>query len=95
MCVDTNAISKNLAYKLYRTPNNAQNTQQKLGIAFSYLERKYGMKHTELLIHLIQGVRLPWDPLYTGFTVFLHEGWGVTWLQTAKTNKLWDNQEKT
>ena len=23
------------------TPNNAQNTQQKLGVAFSYLERKY------------------------------------------------------
>ena len=25
-CVDTNAISKNLAYWLHRTPNNAQNT---------------------------------------------------------------------
>ena len=30
---------KNLPYKLHRTPNNAQNTQHKLGIAFSYLER--------------------------------------------------------
>ena len=30
---------KNLPYKLYRVPNNAQNTQHKLGVAFSYLER--------------------------------------------------------
>ena len=39
MYVDTNAISKNLPYLLHRTLNNAQNAQQKLGIAFSYLER--------------------------------------------------------
>ena len=25
---------------MHRTPNNAQNTQHKLGVAFSYLERK-------------------------------------------------------
>ena len=25
--------------KIHRTPNNAQNTQHKLGVAFSYLER--------------------------------------------------------
>ena len=40
MCVDTNAISKNLAFLLHRTPNNAQNTLQKLGVVFSYLEHK-------------------------------------------------------
>ena len=41
MCVDDeeHAISKNLLYKLRRTPNNAQNTQHNLGVAFSYLER--------------------------------------------------------
>ena len=32
---------KNLPYKLHRKPNNAQNTQHKLGVAFSYLERKH------------------------------------------------------
>ena len=26
---------------MHRLPNNAQNTQRKLGVAFSYLERKY------------------------------------------------------
>ena len=31
---------KNLSYYLHRTPNNAQNTQHKLEVAFSYLERK-------------------------------------------------------
>ena len=36
MCVDDKC---NLE-KLYRTSNNAQNTQHKLGVAFSYLERK-------------------------------------------------------
>ena len=30
---------KNLPYLLRRTPNNAQNTQHKLGVAFLYLER--------------------------------------------------------
>ena len=30
---------KNLPYWLHRTPNNAQNTQHKIGVAFSYLER--------------------------------------------------------
>ena len=30
---------KNLPYSLHGTPNNAQNTQKKLGVAFSYLER--------------------------------------------------------
>ena len=39
MCVETNAISKNVPFYLHRTPNNAQNTQQKLGVTFSYLER--------------------------------------------------------
>ena len=39
MCVDTNAISKNLAYYMHRKLNDAHNTQQKLGVAFSYLER--------------------------------------------------------
>ena len=40
MCVeDENAIFKNLPYYLHRTPNNAQNTQHKLGVVFSYLER--------------------------------------------------------
>ena len=32
-------LEKSLPYKLHRTPNNAQNTQHKLGIAFLYLER--------------------------------------------------------
>ena len=36
---DEKAISKNLPYKLHRTPN-AQNTQQKLGVAFLYLDRE-------------------------------------------------------
>ena len=27
--------------QLHRAPNNAQNTQHKLGVAFSYLERNY------------------------------------------------------
>ena len=31
---------KNLPYYLHRIPNNAQNTQHKLGVAFAYLERK-------------------------------------------------------
>ena len=42
MCVDDNenAISKyKPPLKLHRTPNKAQNTQHKLGVAFSYLER--------------------------------------------------------
>ena len=41
MCVndEENAISKNLPYLLHSTPNNAQNTQHKLGVVFSYLER--------------------------------------------------------
>ena len=30
---------RNLPYWLHRTPSNAQNTQHKLGVAFSYLER--------------------------------------------------------
>ena len=30
---------KNLPYYLHKTPNNAQNTQHKLGVAISYLER--------------------------------------------------------
>ena len=30
---------KNLPYKLNREPNDAQNTQHKLGAAFSYVER--------------------------------------------------------
>ena len=37
---DEKAISKKLPYKLHRTPNNAQNTQQKLGVALSYLKRE-------------------------------------------------------
>ena len=36
MCVDTNATSK----LLHRTPNKAQSTQQKLGVAFEVRERK-------------------------------------------------------
>ena len=36
-CVSTS--QKNLPYQLHRTPNNAQNSQQKLGVASSYLER--------------------------------------------------------
>ena len=32
---------KNLPYYLHRTPNNAQNTQHILGVAYSYLERNY------------------------------------------------------
>ena len=42
MCVDDddeNAISENPALLIHRTFNNAQNTQHKLGVAFSYLER--------------------------------------------------------
>ena len=31
---------KNLPYQLHGTANNAPKTQQKLGVAFSYLERK-------------------------------------------------------
>ena len=31
---------KNLPYQLHRKPNNAQNTQQKLGVAFEVRERK-------------------------------------------------------
>ena len=30
---------KNLPYLLHRTPDNAQNTQHELGVAFLYLER--------------------------------------------------------
>ena len=30
---------KNLSFLFHTTPNNAQNTQHKLGLAFSYLER--------------------------------------------------------
>ena len=30
----------NLPYELHRTPSKAHNTEHKLGIAFSYLERK-------------------------------------------------------
>ena len=30
---------KNLPYYVHRTPKNAHNTQHKLGVAFSYLER--------------------------------------------------------
>ena len=30
---------KNLPYKLNREANDAQNTQDKLGVAFSYVER--------------------------------------------------------
>ena len=32
-------LEKNLPYKLHRKPSNAQNTQHKLEVAFSYLER--------------------------------------------------------
>ena len=37
---------KTLPYQLHRTPNNAQNTQHKLGVAFSCLERNkyFGIK---------------------------------------------------
>ena len=31
---------KNLAFLLQRTPNNAQNTQQKLGVAFRRTQQK-------------------------------------------------------
>ena len=34
-------LEKTLPYKLRRTPNNAHNTQHKLGVAFSYIERNY------------------------------------------------------
>ena len=37
---------KNLPYKLHRTPNIAKNTQHKLGVAFSYLERKKPFERT-------------------------------------------------
>ena len=45
MCVDTNAISD-------RTPNNAQNNQHKLGVAFSYLERKQAAQEKQMIVCL-------------------------------------------
>ena len=38
---------KNFPYKLHRTPNNAQITQHKLRVAFSYLERNYTLNESE------------------------------------------------
>ena len=34
---------------MHRTPNNAQNTQQKLGVAFSYLERSNSITHPTMV----------------------------------------------
>ena len=45
-----------------RTANNAQNTQHKLGVAFSYLERKK-LFHTKCLIqfyHMAESVFAMW-----------------------------------
>ena len=39
MSTTTNAILKKPPLFMHRTPNNAQNTRHKLGVAFSYLER--------------------------------------------------------
>ena len=36
---DENVISKNRPLLISQEPNNAQNTQHKLGVGFSYLER--------------------------------------------------------
>ena len=39
MCVNTNAISKKPPLLIAQDTNNAQSTQHKLGVTFSYLER--------------------------------------------------------
>ena len=54
---------KNLPYKLHRTPNNAQKIQHNLGVAFSYLERKYALSKGkwEKVIHPKSDYRWLWQ----------------------------------
>ena len=58
MCVDTNAISKKPPLLIEQKPNNAQNTQRKLGVAFSYLKRNNYERSEQTLLSMGEFVNI-------------------------------------